>query len=184
MKNSKNIMIVALLISVVALAIGYAAFATTLTINGNATVNSNWQVEIISITPSYSAGASEATHTPAYPTFTTTTASFDTVLTEPGDYATYTVVVKNKGSITAKFNGITPADFTTLNSTAPSVINYSVTTKPAANATLAPNAEATFVFRVEYDPNTTNEQYAALTSPITKALTATIEYVQNTTSGS
>ena len=182
MKNGKNIMIAALLIAVVALAIGYAAFATTLTINGHAVIDSNWDVEIISITPSYSGTAVETTNSPTTPSFTATTATFDTTLKAPGDYATYTVKVKNKGTITAKLNSITPSDFTTLNAATPAVIKYSITSQPALNSTLAPSAEVDFVFKVEFDENATAEQVAALTAPIEKSLTATIEYVQDTSS--
>lgn len=184
MKNGKNIMIAALLIAVVALAIGYAAFATTLTINGHAVIDSNWDVEIISITPSYSGTAVETTNSPTTPKFTATTATFDTTLKAPGDYATYTVKVKNKGTITAKLNSVSPdaTALATLNAAAPAVIKYSITSQPALNSTLAPSAEVDFVFKVEFDENATAEQVAALTAPIEKSLTATIEYVQDTSS--
>ena len=186
MKDAKNIMIAALLIAVVALAVGYAAFATTLTVNGHAVVDANWQVEIISITPSYTGTAVETVNSPVTPKFTATTATFDATLHAPGDKATYTVVVKNKGSIKAKLNAITPssADLATLNAAAPAVVTYAMTSAPALNSVLNPNDEATFVFEVTFDPNTTVEQFAALTGTIEKSLTATMEYVQYTSSGS
>ena len=186
MKNTKDIMIAALLIAVVALAVGYAAFATTLTVNGHAVVDANWQVEIISITPSYSGTAEETVNSPVTPKYTATTATFDATLKAPGDKATYTVVVQNKGSIKAKLNAITPssADLATLNAAAPAVVNYSITTAPALNSVLNPTDTATFVFEVEFDPNTTAEQFAALTGTIEKSLTATMEYVQDTSSAS
>ena len=40
----KNVLIGALLAVVFVMAVGYAAFATTLTINGEATITSNWHV--------------------------------------------------------------------------------------------------------------------------------------------
>lgn len=184
MKDAKNIMIAALLIAVVALAVGYAAFATTLTVNGHAVVDAKWQVEIISITPSYTGTAVETVNSPVTPKFTATTATFDATLKAPGDKATYTVVVKNKGSIKAKLNAITPADLTTLNSTEPAIVKYAITTAPALNSVLNPNDEATFVFEVTFDSSTTAEQFATYTGTIEKSLTATMEYVQYTSSGS
>ena len=186
MRDAKNIMIAALLIAVVALAVGYAAFATTLTVNGHAVVDANWQVEIISITPSYSGTAVETTNSPATPRYTATTATFDATLKAPGDKATYTVVVKNNGSIKAKLNAITPnaTDLATLNAAAPAVVTYAITSAPALNSVLNPTDEATFVFEVTFDSSTTAEQFAALTGTIEKSLTATMEYVQYTSSGS
>ena len=186
MKNTKDIMIAALLIAVVALAVGYAAFATTLTVNGHAVVDANWQVEIISITPSYSGTAEETVNSPVTPKYTATTATFDATLKAPGDKATYSVVVKNKGSIKAKLNAITPsaADLATLNAAAPAVVTYSIKSAPALNSVLNPNDTATFEFEVVFDPNTTVEQFAALTGTIEKSLTATMEYVQDTSSAS
>ena len=186
MKNTKNIMIAALLIAVVALAVGYAAFATTLTINGHAVVDANWQVEIISITPEYTGTAVETTNNPVTPKYTATTATFDATLKAPGDKATYTVVVKNKGSIKAKLNAITPssADLATLNAAAPAIVKYAITSAPALNSVLNPNDTASFVFEVSFDSNTTAEQFAALTGTIEKSLTATMEYVQDTSSSS
>ena len=180
-KDTKNIMIAALLVAVVALAVGYAIFATTLQIDGVANVDANWDVEIISITPSYTNNAQETSN--ATPSYTTTTASFDATFNTPGDKATYTVVVKNNGSIAARLNAISPnaSALNTLNSTAPTVIKYSIKSAPALDSVLAANGgEATFVFEVEFDKDATAEQVQALSTPISKSLTATIEYVQNT----
>ena len=41
MKDKKNVLIAALIAAVVFMAVGYAAFATTLNINGKATIDSN-----------------------------------------------------------------------------------------------------------------------------------------------
>ena len=70
------------------------------------------------------------------------------------------------------------------NEAAPAEVTYAMTSAPALNSVLNPNDEATFVFEVTFDPNTTVEQFTALTGTIQKSLTATMEYVQYTSSGS
>lgn len=189
MKDTKNIMIIALLIAVAALAVGYAAFATTLQINGHAVIDANWDVEITNITASYVGMAEETGSTPtvpAVPTHTKTTATFDATLHAPGDSATYVVTVTNSGSIKAKLNSIAPstADLATLNAAAPAVIKYTLVSSPSLNSVLNPSDTATFTFKVEFDSNATTESLDGLTDPIEKSLTATIEYVQDTSSSS
>ena len=48
-KDKKNAIIVSLLIAVVAMAIGYAALSSQLTINGTAEVTSTWDVKMTNI---------------------------------------------------------------------------------------------------------------------------------------
>ena len=58
-KEKKNILIGALLVAIIAMAVGYAALAQQLTINGTAQVSSTWDVKFTSIsegTPSNSTG--------------------------------------------------------------------------------------------------------------------------------
>lgn len=196
MKNSKNIMIIALLIAVVALAIGYAAFATTLVINGHAEIDANWDVEITNITATYypaSGGAEEitaasgSTQTPFVQTGGLS-ASFAALLHKPGDYAEYTITVSNLGNIDAKLDNIVTSP--TLPDTAsPSIIVYTMPTSPTLNTALdAPVAPATsthtYVIRVTFDANATAEQVAAAQTAagtgnaIEKDFTVTLDYVQ------
>ena len=102
MKDKKNILIGALIFAIVVMSVGYAAFATTLNINGNATIAGSWDVEITGITPAITGTASDATAS-----FTTTTATFNATLMKPGDSITYTITIENKGNIDAKLSSIT-----------------------------------------------------------------------------
>lgn len=190
MKNSKNIMILALLIAVVAMAIGYAGFATVLTINGHAEIDANWDVEITNISATYypaTGGAQEitatggATQTPFVQTGGLS-ASFAALLHKPGDYAEYTITVSNLGNIDAKLDSITTSP--TLPDTAsPSIIVYTMPTQPTLNQALdAPVAPATsthtYVIRVTFDENADADDLAGLTTPIEKDFTVTLNYVQ------
>ena len=103
-RGAKVIAVIALLVAVAGLTIGYAAYSSTLTINGTATVDpANWNVKF-----AYTSGDSLtaettglATQTTA-PTLTDTAVSgFDVVLRAPGDSITYKFSVKNTGTLDA-----------------------------------------------------------------------------------
>lgn len=105
MEKNKNVLIGGLLAIVLVMAVGYAAFATQLQINGTASVSSTWDVHITGITPTELA-AGQATGNKTAPTYTATTATFDAQLMSPGDSVTYTVSIANTGSINAKVKSI------------------------------------------------------------------------------
>lgn len=137
-KKSKNIVIIALCITLIFMGVGFAALSQTLTINGTATVTGSWDIKITNIEAvegKYAhtaiasanlanfAATSGSKETPATtaPTavhgvvggLNSTNATFDVDLNEPGDYVIYKVTVTNNGSITAKLNttdGITLID--------------------------------------------------------------------------
>ena len=126
--KSKNIVIVALCITLIFMGVGFSYLSQTLTINGTASVDSDasWDVRIDSITPvaavyahasvtgndlasKFGNGSSTTLNAAndllgkAYvDTSTNTEATFDVILHEPGDYVVYEVVVGNHGTIDAK----------------------------------------------------------------------------------
>lgn len=109
-RGAKVIAVVALLIAVVGLTIGYAAYASTLTINGSANVDpASWDVHFAyktgdSLTATTSGNAVENTA----PTLAATTISgFNVTLKAPGDSVTYDFSVKNGGTLDAKLNTFT-----------------------------------------------------------------------------
>src|SRR5574344_1257953 len=114
-RDQRNILIGVLLVAIVIMSVGYAAFATTLTINGTSKVTGNWDVAITGIT------ANELTTTAdgGTPTYTALTATFASELNQPGDSVEYTITIKNSGSIDAKLKEVVP----TITGTA-EVINY------------------------------------------------------------
>lgn len=109
-RGAKVIAVVALLIAVVGLTIGYAAYASTLTINGSANVDpASWDVHFAyktgdSLTAAKTGSAVENTT----PTLAATTISgFDVTLKAPGDSVTYDFSVKNGGTLDAKLDTFT-----------------------------------------------------------------------------
>ncbi len=113
--NNKNILIGGLLTLVLIMAVGYAAFATSLNIKGTADITGNWLVGFTDATSTCYNGFSNttvncsATSTPAatnswsnaladgyYQSITLTP-----TLKQPGDYVEYKLVVSNGGNLSA-----------------------------------------------------------------------------------
>lgn len=115
-RGAKIIAIVALLIAVVGLTVGYAAYSSTLTINGTATVDpASWKVNFdykngtTSLTGTKTGHATETTA----PTLADTTISgFDVTLKAPGDSVTYNFLIKNSGTLNARLANFTMGTLT------------------------------------------------------------------------
>ena len=107
--KNKNLLIGGLLAIVFIMAVGYAAFATQLNINGTAEITSKWDVHIKSIAvqgePTGSATDEEGV-TKVDPD-NNLQANFSAKLVAPGDSIVYTVTVENSGNLNAKVSGIT-----------------------------------------------------------------------------
>ena len=103
-KNNKSILIGGLLAVVVIMAIGYAAFASSLKISGTSNISTSWNISITDITTSNKVGSASVSGTPEHSGLT---ASFNTNLVLPGDSITYNIKVENKGNLNAKLNKIT-----------------------------------------------------------------------------
>lgn len=168
MKDKKNLLIGALLFTIIVMAVGYAAFSQTLTINGNATISGKWQVEITGITSEVTGTANAGT-----PTFTTATATFNATLKKPGDSATYEVTVENKGDIDAKLDSITLTPQNVGTGEGSSAILYEILNQPAQGSTLAAGDTTTVKVKVSYDPTA-----QTIPAETTRTFTGTLEYVQ------
>ena len=163
MKNTKNIIIGALLVVISVMAVGYAAFATQLNINGTAEITGEWDVKIIGIeAQDVSEGCNAGD-----PQFTTTSATFEAELLKPGDSITYEITIENAGTIDATLDSIT---FTPDNENGSPAILYS-NTSPAD--TLNAGDQTTLTVTVTYDEDT--EEVPEIT---TKTITGVIDYVQ------
>lgn len=147
----KNALIGGLLAIVFIMAVGFAGFTQRLTINDSTTVSSDWNIGFESVTPS-AVCPSEGNATTACGAVSTFTAgdktlTFNTKLASPSDTVTYTVTVKNYGTVDAKIaaDGIT---MTPTNQT--SVIEYSQAGLEAGTTTLAAGASKTFTVTVTF----------------------------------
>lgn len=173
-RKSKGIIIGVLCAVIVFMSIGFAALSAQLTINGNATISDTWNVQITNIAKKESStGVNETSQ----PTFTATTANFNVSLKEPGDYAIYTVTVKNTGSLDAVLTRITEAE----GEGGSAAIKYTVT--PGAGSeqgsTLAKtNGIHTFDVKVEYLSTAVGAN--APEANASKSLSVTLDYNQKT----
>ena len=181
----KNILIGTLLAVVFVMAVGYAAFAQQLTINGSAQITSTWDVHM------EDSGDHEATATPSSAMSTDPTgdvvveegglkATLTADLKSPGDKITYVIPIVNGGSINAKLQDLTlsssDSSLNVAGDTATSTsgnIKYTVTSRPGTN--LNAGADDTITVVAEYvdivggQGNAQNE---------TVNLTITMNYVQ------
>ena len=104
-QKNKNALIGGLLAIVFIMAVGYAAFATQLTINGTANINSRWDVHISDIQVA-DTGTTTASSESQGTKDSDLTAEFSAKLQSPGDYVTYNVTVVNEGTLDAELSGI------------------------------------------------------------------------------
>ena len=163
MKNKTQNIVIILLIIISIMAIGYATFATQLTINGTAKIVGEWDVKITNIiAKNVSDGCNAGT-----PTFTNTVATFNSELGKPGDSITYEITIKNAGTINAT---LSTAKFKEDTENGSSAINYE-TTQPALS--LPAGQETTFTVTVNYD-----EETVEVPEIKTKTITGIIEYEQ------
>ena len=164
--KTKNALIGGLLAIVFVMAVGYAAFAQQLTINGTASVTSAWQVELTDIeatstnatgtdVPSADSGADGGTAL-----INSSTAQFKADLKSPGDSVTYTVTVENKGNINAQVKSI---EFTEGDDSAP--ISYTYTGINQGDP-LNASGSTTFTVTVTYD-DTVESQPTTLNNTLT-----------------
>lgn len=114
-RGAKVIAIVALLIAVVGLTVGYAAYSSTLNINGTANVDpASWKVNFGYKTGDSLTGTTtgHATETTAPTLADTTISGFDVTLKAPGDSVTYNFLIKNSGTLNAELANFTMGTLT------------------------------------------------------------------------
>ena len=166
----KNKLLVAASAVVGLATVAYAAFATTLSINGTGSATGTWSVAITGIAlDATSVGATN--ETAPVVAGDSLSATFDANLAYPGASAVYNVTIKNNGNIDAKLS--TLSDLTTLNATAPSYLTYAVT-GVAANDILAAGNTVTAKVTVTWAAADNHSGAAS------KPATINFGYVQNT----
>lgn len=162
MMKKRIIIISALLIAILLMAVAYSALATQLTLTGTATIISEWNVKVTSVSAQdVSAGCNAGT-----PEFTDTTITFNAELVKPGDYITYLVMIENTGTLDATLDRIT----LTPDESGSQAIVY---THTEPEELLKAGGTTCFLVKVAYDENTTE-----MPSITTKTITGVVKYVQ------
>ena len=161
--RSKKTVIIALCAAIFLMAVGFAAFSSTLTITGTANVASDWKVVFTNIAvQSKTDGATSKTANASG-----TSATFDVGLTSPGDRIVYTVTVENQGTLDAIIENIvaTASDNP--------AIDFEISNIKIGD-TLTKKTSTTFNVTISYDANVTTQP-----DNTSNTLTVDITYVQN-----
>lgn len=153
-RKNKNILIGGLAAIVLVMAVGYAAFATTLNINGTASITSSWHVGFDTTKTTAVAGTAGKTGATA-PTGTISftddqNATVNASLIQPGDTVVFTFTVKNTGNVAAKL-GTPSLTVTSANSS----IDFSVS-NPASTSLAATTGTTTFTVTATFKSSVTS----------------------------
>lgn len=184
-KSKKNYVAIVLIVLLLALAVGYAAFSQTLTISGTAkTQTGNWDVKFTNATTTQSVYAADSTDNKA--TFTNDTVTVSTTLKAPGDGAEITATISNSGSLDAVLTGfevtssdgsLVKASDTVYKSTNGDVIlTLPTVTKEDDSSSIAAGSAKTFKFTIEWDSD------SELTTELTTKYDIKFTYSQDTDS--
>ncbi len=162
--KSKKIIMITMCCLICIMAVGYAAFATQLTINGTASIESTWKILFTKIEEVSKTSGVAITNPP---TASGTTATFNVDLTSPGDKIVYKITVANQGTIDAIINDITASE------AGSDAIKFEISGIKKGDK-LASKTTTTFNVTISYNESITSQP--ALTDSI---LTININYVQD-----
>lgn len=161
MKKSNNIIMGVLVAVVAVMGVAFAAFSTTLNINGTATISSTWNVAFVAGTCTNTTQKDPVSKSSGTVTVSGTTATIVASMASPGDVLTCTITTQNQGTLAAireswAANALSTADAT----------NYTVTATAPTAATLAAKngstvASETLTVTIAYKDVTTKPTAAA-----------------------
>ena len=183
-KSKKNYIAIVLVVLLLALAVGYAAFSQTLPINGTATASGNWNVKFTNATATKSIVDGTEVNT-AVVAADGKSVTVTVHLATPGDGSNIKTVISNLGELDAKLTNFkvegegfaaTVDDANVYKNGAILVKVPTVTTGSTLAKTTGTN---TFEFSVEWDPTVTE-----LTTAQTATFTITFDYEQAGVNGS
>ena len=156
-ESKKKYVVAVLIVLLLALAVGYAAFSDVLNISGTANIKSNVSFDLQFTNASGVVDSHGCTATAA-PTADTNGDANDKLLVSvadlayPGAGAQIRAVIQNMGSMPAKLTGLTPTDIAG-NTNAIKIIGLD---QYVANEIIQPGGTCTVVFTVEWDPTVNN----------------------------
>ena len=162
-RKKRNLIIGSLLAILVIMTVGYAAFSTQLKITGNASITSNWNVQITGISNGTPTGSAENAINPSYDVLT---ANMEVNLYSPGDSMTYEITIENKGTIDATLSKITKTDTNN-----PAILFETSGVNEGDN--LNAGDKTTMTVKITYNPNITTQP-----ENLTSELNVTLTYEQ------
>ncbi|MBR2827900.1 MAG: hypothetical protein IKE70_01540 [Bacilli bacterium] len=183
-KDKRGKMVIAILLLIAIIGVGYAALGANLKINGVANIPSaSWDVHFKTGSIAVTSGSVTGTNVTTAATITNATqVNYAVKLALPGDFYEFTVTAENTGTIDAMIDSVVSkrADVVITTGTLPSYIDYSVTysdgTAIATHHLLAASTEETYKVRIAY--KTDIEANELPTTAETLNLNFQINYVQ------
>ena len=168
-KTKRNSLIIVLVVVLLALAIGYAAFSSTLTINGNVNGAASWDIKFTEAKLLAADGTTAADTSYGTATISedglTVTATIK--LSYPGDGVILQTVVTNNGQIPAKLKSV--------NITNPTSADVKVTpATPTEGEELVARGKCKTQYVIKWDSNST-------ATSVNDTFKVTFTYEQNTT---
>ena len=187
-RNSQTIIIAILAVAVLFMSVGFAAFAQTLNIQGNVTVEpTKWSVHWDTASYVQSSGSVPVLNgsltTGTTPTLTNTDVTFGAKLEKPGDFAEFTIDAINDGDFDAKLTSITLSPLTTAQS---KYLTYTVTyngveysaTTTGLNISLPATGTNTVTVKVRVEYITPGQASELPTEAANITLSASFDYEQ------
>ena len=180
-KSKKNYIAIVLIVLLLALAVGYAAFSSQLTISGTANAKAGtWDVKFTNASATSSIVANTTANSANVNSTDATKVDVVVNLATPGDGSTVTATITNNGTVDAKLKDFNVEGLTKVSETVYQTGAIKVTVPTVTkNGTdvIAKGASKTFTFLVEWDSGVTEEIVG--TSGQTANFTITFDYEQN-----
>jgi len=174
-KSNSKYVIILLIIFLLALAIGYAAFSDALTISGTANANGTFDLEFQNAKVVSAIGCDSTNTTANISSDKNTLNVVVKDLAYPGAGAEFSVDIVNVGNIPAKVLNVTPTNITGSDNIKIKGLDAISTSHPTIDA----NGKCSITFTVEWDANSTTELTEEELAGISFGLE--IEYTQDTT---
>ena len=177
MKSSREfkITLIAVLgVAVLCLSVAYAALSASLNVTGSGTVNAGtWNVGFVTNASLAASGKTGSATCPSVKVDAASVSLANIVLVKPGDSCTYTLTIKNNGTLAATLSSITPAT--------------PAATVTSTDTTTANNFKNYIKYTVSYDGhNVTNNLDGitdkALAKSATKTVVCKVEFLNTATS--
>ena len=148
--KKQNIVIIGVIAFILAVAVGYALFSETLTVNGTATAKGDFDVEFTEVGEITKVGYTEqvaGTEIAAISSDKNTLTITVNKLDYPGAYVEIPVTITNKGSIDAKLKNISETGLTETNR----AVKVTYSGIAASDAKIKQNETQSMTIKVEWD---------------------------------
>ena len=175
-----GVVITVLVLAVLVMSIGFAAFSANIQLNGTAQVsNSKWHVYLDDSTYEKTVGSVEPTEAPD---IQETSMTYSVNLTKPGDFYEFTIHVKNDGTFDANLTGITMSSIAEHQNYLKYTVTYdgteyNTTTSSLSLPLVAETGDKEVKVRVEYVQPSDATQLPSDVKTVT--LNATLNYAQD-----